>query len=115
MAEPKLRRGWVMPRCTMRSRFFFLGLVCLTSLFLGQLNAAEKRAITEKDLFDFVWIADPQIAPDGSRVAFVRVTVNEKKLGYDTSIWTVAMDGTEQPHRLTNGNHDSSPRWSPDG
>src|SRR3954468_7131921 len=76
---------------------------------------AEKRNITEKDLFDFVWIGDPQVAPDGSRVAFVRVTVNEKKDGYDTSIWIVATDGSDQPRQLTSGKHDSTPRWSPDG
>jgi len=50
---------------------------------------AEKRPITEKDLWDFVWIGDLQVSPDGSRVAFVRVTVNEKKEGYNTSIWSV--------------------------
>jgi len=47
---------------------------------------AQKRAITEKDLWDFVWIGDPQVSPDGSHVAFVRVTVNDKKEGYNTSI-----------------------------
>src|ERR1043166_4231624 len=52
---------------------------------------AQKRNITEKDLFDFVWIGDPQISPDGSRIAFVRVTVNEKKEAYNTSIWTVPL------------------------
>ncbi|HZI55270.1 MAG TPA: S9 family peptidase, partial [Verrucomicrobiae bacterium] len=57
----------------------------------------------------------PQISPDGSRVAFVRVTVNEKKDGYDTSIWSVSMRGDEAPRRMTDGKHDSSPRWSPDG
>lgn len=77
-------------------------------------TAAGKRNISEKDLFEFIWIGDPQVSPDGSRVAFVRVSVNEKKTGYDTSIWMVSTDGSEQPHRLTNGNHDSSPRWSPD-
>src|SRR5213080_1777097 len=76
---------------------------------------AEKRAITEKDLFDFVWIGDPQVSPDGSQVAFVRVTVNEKKEGYNTSIWSVPIAGGETPHQLTKGNHDSAPRWSPDG
>ena len=76
---------------------------------------AEKRNITEKDLFDFVWIGDPQVSPDGSQVAFVRVTVNEKKEGYDTSIWTVPIAGGEEPHQLTKGDHDSVPRWSPDG
>ena len=77
--------------------------------------AAEKRNITEKDLFDFVWIGDPQISPDGSRVAFVRVTVNEKKEGYNTSLWSVPLSGREDPHQLTKGDHDSTPRWSPDG
>src|SRR5947208_9378060 len=76
---------------------------------------AEKRPITEKDLFDFVWIGDPQISPDGSRVAFVRVAVNEKKEGYDTSIWSVPVAGGEAPHQLTKGDHDSTPRWSSDG
>src|SRR5262249_13714407 len=76
---------------------------------------AEKRPINEKDLWDFVWIGDPQVSPDGSRVAFVRVTVNEKKEGYDTSIWSVPLAGGEEPHQLTKGDHDSAPRWSPDG
>ncbi len=66
-------------------------------------------------MFDFVWIGDPQVSPDGSRVAFVRVTVNDKKEGYNTSIWTVPLEGGEEPHQLTKGDHDSVPRWSPDG
>src|SRR5260370_41249381 len=76
---------------------------------------AQKRNITEKDLWDFVWIGDPRVSPDGSRVAFVRVTVNEKKEGYNTSIWSVPVSGSEGPHQLTKGDHDSAPRWSPDG
>src|SRR5262245_27135983 len=76
---------------------------------------AEKRPITEKDLWDFVWIGDPQVSPDGSRVAFVRVTVNEKKEGYNTSIWSVPVAGSEAPRQLTKGDHDTTPRWSPDG
>ncbi len=74
-----------------------------------------KRAITEKDLFNFVWIADPQVSPDGSRVLFTRVVTDEKRTGYETSIWIVATSGNEAPVRLTNGKHDAQPRWSPDG
>ncbi|MFN2578160.1 MAG: prolyl oligopeptidase family serine peptidase [Pyrinomonadaceae bacterium] len=74
---------------------------------------AQKRNISEKDLFNFVWIADPQVSPDGSRVAFVRVTVNAKKDGYDTAIWTVGTAGGEA-RQMTAGPRDSSPRWSPD-
>ena len=90
--------------------------VILIALIAGSSAVfGEKRNITEKDLFDFVWIGDPQVSPDGSRVAFVRVTVNDKKEGYNTSIWTVPLEGGEEPHQLTKGDHDSVPRWSPDG
>lgn len=76
---------------------------------------AQKRSMTEKDLFQFNWIGDPQVSPDASRAAFVKVSVNEKKDGYDTSIWSVALRGGDSPRRMTSGNHDSSLRWSPDG
>jgi dipeptidyl aminopeptidase/acylaminoacyl peptidase len=84
-------------------------------LIAATVVSAEKRNITETDLFDFVWIGDPQISADGTRVAFVRVTVNEKKEGYNTSIWSVPVAGGEEPHQLTKGDHDAAPRWSPDG
>src|ERR1700737_780318 len=91
-------------------------VICLLILATGiSVAFAQKRNITEKDLWDFVWIGDPQVSPDGSRVAFVRVTVNEKKEGYNTSIWSVPAAGGEEPHQLTKGDHDSTPRWSPDG
>jgi dipeptidyl aminopeptidase/acylaminoacyl peptidase len=88
--------------------------LCLTAA-IAVFAQAQKRSITEKDIFQFNWIGDPQISPDGSRVAFVKVTVNEKKDGYDTAIWSVSMRGNEPPRRMTDGRHDSSPRWSPDG
>ena len=77
--------------------------------------AAQKRAITEKDIFDFAWVGDPQVSPDGAVVVFVKVTVNAARTNYDTSLWTVPTSGNEEPRRLTSGSHDSSPRWSPDG
>src|SRR6266478_9606483 len=76
---------------------------------------AARRVITEKDLFNFVWIADPQVSPDGSRAVFTRVVTDEKRTGYETSIWIVATSGSEAPIRLTNGKHDMHARWSPDG
>ena len=87
-----------------------LATVCVCSL----VAFAQKRPITEKDLFKFVWIADPQLSPDGSQVAFVRVSVSDKKDDYDTAIWVVAVKGGE-PRALTSGPRDTSPQWSPDG
>ncbi|HEX9500178.1 MAG TPA: S9 family peptidase, partial [Thermoanaerobaculia bacterium] len=76
--------------------------------------AADARVITEKDLFRFQWIADPQLSTDGSQIAFVRVTVDEKKDRYDTSIWTVPAAGGTQ-RQITTGTNDTAPRWSPNG
>ena len=92
-------------------RELFLAFVLLWPLQAS----AQKRGITEKDLFDFVWVADPEMAPEGSQVAFVRVTVDEKKEGYASSIWIAKRDGSEGPRPLTNGPRDTTPRWSPDG
>lgn len=101
----------------MNFRPLFSSMVLVLSLAIQPATAADsaKRFITDKDLFDFIWVANPEVSPDGSRVAFTRVNVDEKRTGYDTSIWVVATDGKEAPVRLTNGKHDAQPRWSPDG
>jgi dipeptidyl aminopeptidase/acylaminoacyl peptidase len=91
-----------------------LSILLITIVFGATPALAQKRNITEKDLFNFVWVGDPQVSPDGSRVAFVRITVNEKKDGYNTAIWAVS-PATGESHQLTGGPRDSSPRWSPDG
>lgn len=76
--------------------------------------AAERRPIAETDLLKFRWIADPQISPDGRRIAYVLVTVDEKEDRYDTSVWEIDAREGAAPRRLTAGTRDSSPRWSPD-
>jgi dipeptidyl aminopeptidase/acylaminoacyl peptidase len=78
-------------------------------------SAQTRRLISETDLLKFAWAADPRMSPDGAQVAFVRVTVNEQKDDYETSIWIAPTNGSEAPRRLTSGTRDHSPRWSPDG
>src|ERR1700756_22624 len=99
-----------MPRAARLLAVTVVGLTAIVSIAQGS-----KRALTEKDIFQFNWIGDPQISPDDARVAFVKVSVDEKKTGYETSIWEVSTRSDGQPRRLTDGKHDSSPRWSPDG
>jgi len=91
----------------------FLLLIFVAVASIGA--AAEKRPITEKDLLQFHWVADPQISPDGRSVAYVLVSVNEKEDRYDTSVWVLAAAAGSEPRRLTEGPRDFAPRWSPDG
>jgi dipeptidyl aminopeptidase/acylaminoacyl peptidase len=73
----------------------------------------------EEDLLRLEWIADPQISPDGSRVAYTRVTVDEEEDEYRTNLWLAdvrsAGAAAPPPRQLTFGGRDSQPRWSPDG
>ena len=91
------------------NRFLALALVgaCLPL-------AAQKRSISETDLYSFQWIADPQISPDGSKVIYTLVNVNKKKDGYDTALWIVPASAGPA-RQLTDGPRDSGARWSPDG
>ena len=107
----------------MKLRFHAIVIVAVftafTSTCVAQPSQSQavptRRSITEKDLFSFVWVADPQVSPDGTHTLFTRVVTDEKRTGYETSIWMVATSGNEAPVRLTNGKHDAHPRWSPDG
>ena len=67
------------------------------------LAAQSKRSITETDLFQFTWIGDPQVSPDGASIAFVRVSVNAKKDGYDTALYVVATAGDAPPTAAHDG------------
>src|SRR5262249_55788335 len=63
---------------------------------------------------ELVWIADPQISPDGGRVAFTRVHVDKEADEYRTAVW-IATAGGGDARALTSGRLDSQPRWSADG
>src|SRR5580658_745610 len=73
------------------------------------------RPITERDLLAFHWIADPQISPDGSVIAYTLVSVSDKDNRYETAVWMVPTRAGAEPQRLTAGPRDGSPRWAPDG
>ncbi|MGC1299121.1 MAG: S9 family peptidase [Alloacidobacterium sp.] len=100
----------------MRVVKLLLCVVCCLSFSSDiKVNAQTRRNITETDLYQFHWIGDTQVAPDGSRVVFVRVEVTLDHKGYATSLWLLDLGAPNQaPRRLTAGTHDSQPRWSPD-
>jgi dipeptidyl aminopeptidase/acylaminoacyl peptidase len=81
--------------------------------------AAEKRPVAPEDLADIRKASDPQISPDGRRVAFVVTEPGDPKKPKeerDSNIWVVPADGGAPPRLFAAGpQSDTSPRWSPDG
>ena len=48
--------------------------------------SATKRPLTSRDLLDFQMVDDPQVAPDGSAVAWVHTTIDAPTNSYRAAI-----------------------------
>ena len=74
-----------------------------------------KRMIKVEDLRGFVFVSDPQISPDGSKIAFVHSTIDHDEDKYLRHIW-LADTKTGKLTQFTHGpGSDNYPRWSPRG
>jgi dipeptidyl aminopeptidase/acylaminoacyl peptidase len=101
------------------ARALVLGAVA----FLPFSAHAQTRPMELEDLFRLKRVSDPQISPDGTRVAYVVADVLKDENRTNTDIWLTAANpssGSGQaaaaPKRLTHSpKHDRNPRWSPDG
>lgn len=75
---------------------------------------AQARGYTAEDLFRLKTVADPQVSPDGSRIAYTVTEIDQDSNGYRSAIW-LAEKGCD-PRQITySGKSVSQPRWSPDG
>ena len=77
-------------------------------------NGARRPAQPE-DLYRFVTVPDAQIAPDGSRVAYVVNAIDPTTDGYKSAIWVIPAEGGEAVQFTGGQKRDMQPRWSPDG
>lgn len=74
------------------------------------------RKLISEDLFALKAVNDPQISPDGSKIAYVETKMDRNTNKYKSRIWVVPTSGQESPRPLTSGTAlDFAPRWSPDG
>ncbi len=73
------------------------------------------KPITEESLYDLSTVEDVRLSPDGSRVAFVRQSVDRAGNTYIRNIWMreIASDAPARP--FTSGQKDAAPRWAADG
>ena len=77
---------------------------------------AKQRPLKAEDLYDFQFVEDPQISPDGKQVAFVKVTIDKIGNKYNRNIWLATLDPKPRLRQFTFGpKADTTPRWNPDG
>jgi dipeptidyl aminopeptidase/acylaminoacyl peptidase len=101
-----------MKRFVIAISIFVIALACLpASITKGQSSSR----FTIEELLKVRRVGDPQVSPDGQRVAFTIGDVNWDANKVVTQIYVVPLAGGSIK-QLTNGASSSSaPRWSPDG
>ncbi len=92
-----------------------LSLFLLLTVFALTVFAQAKRPMMFDDMIAMKRVADANIAPDGSKIAYVVNVVNKEANRGKRSIWLVATNGGEARQFITSDKNDDTPRWSPDG
>ena len=108
-----------MPRLPLGPTFRHLCVVALLMTAPATAPAAPAEGpttlFTPRDLFSLQVASDPQISPDGSRIAYVRRSGDIMTDRMRPTIWLIdTRTGKEMPIAAGPGAH-SQPRWSPDG
>ena len=84
-------------------------LLPFSAIALGQ------DLFSARDVFELEYATDPQIAPDGERIAYVRRSNDIMTDRTRSNIWLLRADGSDHRPLLSGTANYSSPRWSPDG
>ena len=101
----------------MRSALLLLALSAMpVSAFAQALSTpGPVRTFTGQDLFGLEVASDPQISPDGSRIAYVRRSNDIMTDRGRSTIWLIDVKTGAQTPLIANAGNHMSPRWSPDG
>ncbi|MEQ9317439.1 MAG: S9 family peptidase, partial [Henriciella sp.] len=73
------------------------------------------RRFTAERVFDIEYATSPQISPDGSKIVYVRHSMDRLKDQDRGDLWIIDVKSGQQRPLVTGGASASSPVWSPDG
>jgi dipeptidyl aminopeptidase/acylaminoacyl peptidase len=89
----------------------FFALLAFAALNASSQETRLATRLTNDHYFDFERVSNAQISPNGARIVYTRQQVNKIEDRWETSLWIVNADGS-QNRFLTKG---ATPRWSSDG
>lgn len=92
-----------------------LPLLLLPVLTLPLGVNAETERFRDLDVFELEYASDPQIAPDGNTVVYVRRSMDIMTDQAYGRLWIHHSDGTQHRKLTDREVNESSPRWSPSG
>ena len=87
----------------------------LSLSLLATVVIANDGIFKNTDIFELELAADPQISPDGSRIAYVRRSMDIMSDRSVSNIWIIDTDGDNHRPLLSGARDYDSPRWSPSG
>lgn len=92
-------------------------LILLVLLLVVQesLGADPKRLLKPEDFAAIRDVDEPNLSPDGQKVAYVVGTVDLTKDKQPRNLWLANWDGSENRALTFGENKQTHPRWSPDG
>ena len=95
--------------------FLVLGVFIFLGSSFSSFGQDLSKRFTANDYFNFEYVSDPQISPDGKKIIYVRNFADVMTDKFYSNLWIIGFDGAGN-RPLTSGLfHDASPRWSPDG
>lgn len=102
-----------MPRRPVHAVLSLLALLSLVAT--PRLAPAQEQhsdtLLTVDHYLDYETVGEPRISPDGNRIIYTRRWVNKQEDKFDTAIWMMNADGSENRFLVKGG----GAVWSPDG
>lgn len=90
-------------------------LLVLLAVATSALADTNPAIFNNVDVFELEVAADPQISPDGSQIAYVRLAQDIMTDRARGNIWLVSADGQRHRPLLSGADSYSNPSWSPNG
>ena len=99
-----------------RTAMLLLSLLLLAAFTAqAQTDSLASQTFELENVFDLEYATNPQIAPGGQQIVYLRNFMDKTKDRRRSNLWMINTDGTRHRPLTSGANNYGSPRWSPSG